>query len=356
MVVDLAITQNTTGDLASIYCVHRHEPALKDYAESCGVSVRTLNKPPGFSWRILLGMVRQLRADRPDVVHTHNELVHPYGTIAGRLAGVPVIANTLHGSKNKQDSHLHRNFNAVLPWTDAIVTVSEQTRRQLDFENAGQLRKTHTVRNGIPVDRFAAKTASPGKRWPAIKFGTVGRLAEVKDQLTMIRAIASVRERFESVELHILGDGPVRGDLEALVSSLRLQTIVTFHGASSNVPEFLQSLDVFVLSSLSEGLPMSVLEAMAAGLPIVSTRVGGTAEVAPEGLTAAYCEPGNPELLAAAMLSILEPVRLRDMGHAAQRIACASLTVEAMWRDYRKLFQTLLVPRRRSLVWNLLPA
>src|SRR5438874_14850 len=90
MVVDLAVAQNVAGDHASIYCVHQHEPALSAYAESYGVSVTQFNKRVGFSWRTLLGMVSQLRSDRPDVVHTHNELVHHYGTIAGRLAGVPL--------------------------------------------------------------------------------------------------------------------------------------------------------------------------------------------------------------------------------------------------------------------------
>src|ERR1022692_158926 len=103
LAVDLAITQTNRGHCVLIYCVYKHEPDLLHEAERAGVRVVQFNKRTGFSIRTLWEMATQLRRDRASVVHTHNELVHPYGTIAGRLAGVPCLVNTIHGSKSGVD-------------------------------------------------------------------------------------------------------------------------------------------------------------------------------------------------------------------------------------------------------------
>jgi glycosyltransferase involved in cell wall biosynthesis len=170
----------------------------------------------------------------------------------------------------------------------------------------------------------------------------VARLVEVKDQATLIRAFQIVQKANPQAELHLLGDGPLRTNLESLSKRLKLERSITFHGASPAVAEFLSGLDVFVLSSVSEGLPIAVLEAMSAGLPIVSTRVGGISEVAIEHTVAAYCVPGSPDAMAYAMQSILEPERMRVMGQTGQAIARQAFTIQAMWESYEGLYRTML--------------
>jgi glycosyltransferase involved in cell wall biosynthesis len=340
--VDLAAVQKKTGNSVTIYSVYKHDPSLVNAAKRAGLSVFQLNKMTGFSVRTLLKMVRQFRRDRVTVVHTHNELVHTYGTIAGRIAGVPCIINTIHGTKGGKDQRLDRNYRALLPWTDAVVTVSSETGDQFADERLRHPRKFHVIRNGIPVDRFMAFSARPGSHWPRIRFGTVARLVDVKDQATLIRAFQKVQNTNPHAELHLLGDGPLRTKLETLSKQLEVDQSVIFHGAGDNVPEFLSELDVFVLSSLSEGLPISILEAMSAGLPIVSTRVGGICEIAVEHTVAAYCEPGDPEALAHTMESVLDLERMRLMGQAGQAIAKQSFTIEAMSKNYEALYRTVL--------------
>lgn len=352
--LDLAIAQKAAGNCVSIYSIYRHEPALLDEAERAGLRVVQFNKLTGFSSRTLWRMARQLRRDQVSVLHTHNELVHTYGVIAGRLAGVPCIVSTIHGTKGGKDSRLDRNYRALLPWTDAVVTVSDETAAQFAAERTRYSDRFHVIRNGIPVERFAARSAQPGSQWPRVRFGTVGRLADVKDQATLIRAFRILHESSPLAELHILGAGPLRTDLESLSKSLELDRSVTFHGASPKVAEFLGSLDVFVLSSISEGLPIAVLEAMSAGLPIVSTRVGGISEVATEGTVAAYCVPGNSEALAQAMQSVLEPQRMRAMGNAGQAIALRSFTIQGMSESYEALYRALLL-RESSYFVSLFP-
>ena len=340
--IDLATVQKKTGNSVTIYSVYKHDPFLANAAKQAGLSVFQLNKTTGFSIRTLLEMVRQFRRERVTVVHTHNELVHTYGTIAGRLAGVPCIVNTIHGTKGGKDPRLDRNYRALLPWTDAVVTVSSETADQFADERLRHPEKFHVIRNGIPVDRFMAFSAQPGSQWPRIRFGTVARLADVKDQATLIRAFQRVKKANPHSELHLLGDGPLRTTLESLSKQLEVDQSVIFHGASANVAEFLGALDVFVLSSLSEGLPIAILEAMSAGLPIVSTRVGGISEVAVEHTVAAYCEPGDPATLAHTMQSVINLERMRLMGQAGQAIAKQSFTIEAMSENYEALYRMVL--------------
>jgi glycosyltransferase involved in cell wall biosynthesis len=340
--LDLAVAQKEAGNHVVIYCVYKHEPALVREAEGTGLRVFQFNKLTGFSIHTLLSMAHQLRRDKASIVHTHNELVHTYGTIAGRLAGVPCIVNTIHGTNRGKDLRLDRNYRALLPWTDAVVTVSDETAAQFAGERRRYHDRFHVIRNGISVDRFVAHSARPGARWPRVRLGTVARLADVKDQATLIRAFHTVQKINPRTELHILGDGPLKRNLESLSKQLKLDRSITFHGASPNVAEFLSELDVFVLSSVSEGLPIAILEAMSAGLPIVSTRVGGICEVAVEHEIAEYCAPSDPEALARAIQSILEPERLRLMGQAGQAVAQRSLTIQKMSEGYEALYRKLL--------------
>jgi glycosyltransferase involved in cell wall biosynthesis len=352
--VDLAIAQKEAGNHVTIYCVHKHEPALVHEAERAGLRVVQFNKLTGFSIQTLWNMTRRLRRDQASIVHTHNELVHTYGTLAGRLAGIPCIVNTIHGTKSGRDLRLDRNYRAWLPWTDAIVTVSDETAAQFAAERRRYRDRFHVIRNGIPVDRFADLSARQGSQWPRVRLGTVARLADVKDQATLIRAFHIVQKTYPQAELHILGDGPLRTSLESLSKRLELDHSVTFHGASPNVSEFLSGLDLFVLSSVSEGLPIAVLEAMSAGLPIVSTRVGGICEVATEHSVAEYCAPGDPKALAQAIESILEPEKMRVMGLAGQAIARRSFTIHTMAERYESLYRTLL-SHKSSYFKSLLP-
>jgi glycosyltransferase involved in cell wall biosynthesis len=352
--VDLAVAQKEAGNRVTIYSVYKYEPALLQEAHRAGLPVVQFNKLTGFSVSTLWKMARRLRRDRVSIVHTHNELVHTYGTIAGRLAGVPCIVNTIHGTKIGKDPRLDRNYRTLLPWTDAVVTVSEETAAQFTAERRRYSDRFHVIHNGIPVDKFVALSAKPGSRWPRIRLGTVARLADVKDQATLIRAFQMVQKSNPQAELHILGDGPLRADLESLSKRLELDRSIKFHGASSYVAEFLSGLDLFVLSSVSEGLPIAILEAMSAGLPIVSTRVGGISEVATEHEVAEYCAPSDPGALAHAIQSVLEPERLRIMGQTGQAIARRSFTVQAMAENYEALYRTLL-SKKSSYLTSLLP-
>jgi glycosyltransferase involved in cell wall biosynthesis len=197
------------------------------------------------------------------------------------------------------------------------------------------------ILNGIPMESFLARPAAPGSRLPRIRFGTIGRLVPAKAHSILIDAFARVSRSIPAAELSIFGYGSLDAELAGQIARLGLEARVRLEGRTGDSPGALADLDVFVLSSVSEGLPLVILEAMAAGLPIVSTSVGGVPEVLPEE-SAWLCPPGDTEALARAMLQAAESGDLRERGETARRVATASCGLEHMARRYEELYRRLL--------------
>ena len=329
LAVDLALTQKAQGHDVRIYCVCS-SGALAADAEAGGVPVTAFLKAPGLSLGAVFQLASALRRHRPHVVHTHNAIIHHYGAAAARLVRVPVVVNTQHGIGGALHSLRQRRiFSSTLRFTDAVVFVSEGARQA--FQNQGITpARSPVILNGIRLDRLLALHAAPGSARPVIRFGTVGRMVPVKDHATLLRAFRLLLDRLPEAELSILGYGPLEQETRELAASLGIAAHVRFAGGSSDVPAFLAALDVFVLSALTEGLPMCVLEAMAVGLPVVATRVGGVPEAAPEGRVAWYCPPGDPPALAAILhQAALEP-RLAQMGQDARALVQEQFGTEIM--------------------------
>ena len=279
LAVDLAIAQQQAGHQAIVYCLHQ-AGVLAGRLETAGIPVVAFRKGPGLSPGTVLAMARRLGSDRVDVVHGHNPGVHHYAALAARLAGVPVCINTRHSAATSQGQpYQERYFRWVRPLTGHVVFVCDHVRRHLERELHYPPAKCSVILNGIPLEGFLARPASPGSRRPRIRFGTIGRLVPAKGHSILIDAFARVCRSVPAAELSIFGYGSLAGELAAQVARLGLEARVRLEGRTDDSPGALQSLDVFVLSSGSEGLPLVILEAMAAGLPILSTSVGGVPEV-----------------------------------------------------------------------------
>ncbi len=168
----------------------------------------------------------------------------------------------------------------------------------------------------------------------------IGRLTPVKDFATMLRAVRMVADADPAFQLDIVGDGPSRPDLERLRRQLRLERHVTFHGARPDARSLLAQAKLFVQSSLSEGISLTLLEAMAAGVPIVATRVGGTPEVVNHGVTGLLVPPGEPAALAAAMLTMLGDSDLAEgMSRSARMRAEHEFNLRKMTASYEALYE-----------------
>jgi glycosyltransferase involved in cell wall biosynthesis len=225
--------------------------------------------------------------------------------------------------------------------TGKVVFVSDHSRRVIVEERGLPSDKARVIHNGIALGAFG-EPATPDSARPRIRFGTVGRLVPVKAHRILIDAFATLLQRVPEAELTIAGQGPLFGEIQARIRELGIAAHVTLAGETRDVPAMLRKCDIFVFSSISEGLPIVILEAMAAGLPIVSTRVGGVPEVAPEGQVAWYCEPGNATDLAEAMYRAATSGECASRGKTAREIACQRYGIAHTQQAYEAVYRELI--------------
>jgi glycosyltransferase involved in cell wall biosynthesis len=206
--------------------------------------------------------------------------------------------------------------------------------------------KVLAICNGVDTNRFSpggrsAARAALGIAIESIVIGTVARLDPVKDQLGLLRAFAQVGD--PRTVMVIAGDGPCRAELESAVSTLGLDGRVRFLGERKDVPRILAALDVFVLSSLGEGISNTILEAMGTGLPVIATRVGGNPELVSDGVTGLLVEPRSPAAFAAAIRQYVDdPRRAAEHGRAARELALSTFSLDRMVDAYGQLYSRLL--------------
>jgi sugar transferase (PEP-CTERM/EpsH1 system associated) len=320
--------------------------ALADQISALGIPVESLSASGKVSGRRRLWrLARRLRALRPHVLHTHNPAPHWTGALAAQLARVPVLVHTKHGR-----NYAHR-WRAVLTnrvasgLSDCIVPVSEDAAQvALDVEHTPP-HKLRVIRNGVDVERYTHRAKRCDA--PGLRAVTVARLNPIKDQATMLRATRLVVEQEPGFQLEIVGDGQERERLTRLVEELGLHKHVVFHGFRDDVPAFLGGQGFFVLSSVSEGISLTLLEAMAVGLPVVATDVGGNREVVASGETGWLVPPRSPERLAEAMLRFVrDPSELAAFGAAARERVEQHFDLRRVVAQYEALYWELW--RRKS--------
>ena len=294
-----------------------------------------------------LRMARLFRRLRPDIVHTRNWTCID-AIIGARLAGVPVVIHGEHGREAADPEGRNRRRQQVRrllsPFVTEFVTVSRDLARWLIEEVRVPARKVRTIYNGVDTERYALGDRAAARRALGIRpdwtvAGTVGRLDPVKDQVGLIRAFAQVANKGPSV-LVIAGDGPSRRQLEALVGELALGDRVRLLGERDDVPLILRALDIFVLSSIGEGISNAILEAMATGLPVIATRVGGNSELVRDGLTGRLIEPRSPEALAEALAAYGDdPGLARAHGAAGRERVAREFGLDRMRAAYTALYR-----------------
>jgi sugar transferase (PEP-CTERM/EpsH1 system associated) len=318
---------------------------LADALEAAGARVITLDEPGGLRPRITWRLARLFRSHRFDVVHTHDEKPLLYGVPAARLARVPAVIHTHHHGPLPGVKRRHTVMIALLArWIDRLVCVSQASRDWLVTRRVPSS-KTVCLRNGIDLARFAY--AGPCPTGPVI---TVARLSPEKDQEMLLRSVALLRDALPEVRLEIAGDGPRRAALEALSAELGLQNRVRFLGEVQDVPALLARGSVFVLSSLTEGMSLTLLEAMASGLPVVATRVGGNPEVVVDGETGVLVPSGQPEELARALQAVLQdPRRAAQFGLAARKRVESHFDVRRMVAEYEALYARCASRKQKAL-------
>lgn len=317
---------------------------VADLLEASGIRV-SLKPALGLRTNLLpLNLSRWFRELRPDVVHIHSG-AWLKAARAAWLARIPRVIYTMHG------------FDGMLPWyepllerwaarhTSLTVAVSDAVVPYLTGKVRVDPAKLRVVINGIDVERFrpAAATGNVRRQFGLgeedIVIGHVARFVPVKNQALLVEAAAAVFEQEPRAFLALVGDGPLRPDIEAHVKRLGIERRVGFLGRVSNLPALYRDFDMFVLSSYSEATSMSILEAMATGVPVVATSVGGTAELLAGGNAGILVPTEDTRALADAMLGLARSRESRErIGEAARRRVEEEYTERSMIDAYERLY------------------
>ena len=283
----------------------------------------------------LVRLARLLRGWHIDILHTHMYSANLIGALAGRLAGVPVVVTSEHGKNHWKRAHHHWVERRVIsPLVDLRFCASEDIRQLRQEVDGVPGEKLVYMPNGTTLPSLERREANPV---PVL--GCVGRLIKAKDYGTLIEAVAMLRSAGIDCRLEIVGDGPERGMIEGVVAEYGLQPRVNLVGFQSDISRWLRRFDLFVMPSIREGQPLALLEAMAHGLPIVATRVGGIPLTVEPGVEAELVEPGNPGQLAHALRLLLEDRgRMANLGESARRRVEKEFSIQAVSARYARTY------------------
>lgn len=332
----------------SVICLDRPIGPLGLELQAEGYPVFSFNRRPGFDLSLLMELARHVRKNRLDVLHCHQYTPYVYGVLAGALTGARVIF-TEHGRFFPDRRKLKRVLmNPLLNcFTEHIVSISSATRQALIRYENFPAKDIQVIYNGIPDRKAPAPedTASL-KRCLGIGpdahiLGTVARLDPIKNQRMMIKALKIVQKVFPETFLILVGDGPERDDLQTLSSQMNLSPYVVFTGYRGDVQHFLHLMDVFLLTSFSEGTAMTLLEAMSCGLPCIATAAGGNTEIVEDGRTGFLVPSDNEALLAERIITLLKNPALRvQMGREGRSRFQNLFSVKEMVLKYQELYGT----------------
>ena len=348
VVLDLVKLQQQQGHHCQVVCLFERG-TLAHELDDAGIPVHACGKRRGFDLKALSRVRRLIREHHTDVLHSHNAVAHYFAVLASLGLGVGKLVNTRHGMGGMQRwNRAEMLYRASLARTDAVAMVCEAACNGAIEHGLVPRRKLRVVPNGLRVQEFVVTSPAARERLhqtlglaPQTRLvGTVGRLNWAKDQAGLIRAFRHVHEQLPDSALVLIGDGGLRPELEACARNEGLAGAVHFLGDRNDVRELLQGLDVFVLSSVSEGYSMALLEASATALAIVATDVGGNREIVQHGVTGTIVPARDVDALAQAILGLLRnPEHAARLGSAARAMMETRGSLEAMAARYVALYE-----------------
>lgn len=337
------------GDMGYFSEAHGVRPV---FIPELGRSIRMLDDLRAFRRLFLL-----LREERPDLLHTHMAKAGTLGRLAGWLAGVPVRVHTYHGHvldgyfspvRSKLIAAAERTLAAL---SSSLVAISPAVRDDLVHRfRVASKSQIHVIPLGIELAPFlrASRERSTlrselGLGRTTALVGTAGRMVPVKNQKVFLEAAGRIHRKQPHAHFLLVGEGPEKPALERLAADLGLTEVVHFVGWRRRMERVYPDLDVFVLTSENEGMPVVLIEAMACGVPVVATRVGGVPDLVTDGLHGFVTPPGDAHAVAVAIVELLSnPHRAREMAESGRRHVRGRFTAERLVRDVEALYDGLL--------------
>ncbi len=312
------------------------------------IKMISLDKGPGNDWRLPFRLARILKEHKIDIMHGHAWGTLVEGVLGAKLARVPVVIHGEHGSFHK-DFKRRMVQKIFFRWSDRVLSVSEVLADNLSDTIGVNRDHFTTILNGVDTDRFQIN-----KEWrqhyrkkhnlspDTILIGTVGRTMPVKNHPLFIRAIARLKEKGYPVRAAIIGQSRLhtnRPELEGMVNEYDLDDQFQFWGPQEDIPGYLNAFDIFVLPSLSEGCSNVIQEAMATGLPVVASRVGGNPELIEDGKTGLLFKSNDISEFVTKLERLIEDRELMDtLGKAGREHALKNFSLDTMVRSYQSLY------------------
>jgi glycosyltransferase involved in cell wall biosynthesis len=305
-------------------------------------------------------LFKLIRRDNYDIIHAHSSKPGVMARTAARICRVPCIVYTPHLFHFKAFMpYFKRNF---FKWieqllsrlaTDMVVSVSQDAAREVVSDGVISADKIVTIPNGIDVKPFAVRDEKKQRRirkdlkipYDAVVVGMVARLMYQKAPEEFLKVASLVlKNTTKRVIFLLIGDGELRPHLEKICEAMHLTNSLYMIGTQENIPDILQAVDIYLLTSRWEGLPITILEAMAAGLPVIASNIPGNNELVIHGLTGMLYPPGDLERLAEQILNLISNIDLRlKMGLAGQKIVNKNYTIERMVHRTQELYLKLLI-------------
>ncbi|HEY2169307.1 MAG TPA: glycosyltransferase family 4 protein [Candidatus Angelobacter sp.] len=347
MLLNLCASQQKAGcqnSLMIFYNVHVPNVEFYERARRRGLSVRMVHCQGRADWRAVRQIEECIQEDGIQLLHTHGYKADLYGYVAARRSRKPIVA-TCHnwvggtaalGIYNHLDRMALKRFHGLAAVSDSVA------QRLLD--SGVSAKKIRTIANGIDVQTFERAHALPELNSDGNKVvGMVARLDLQKGFEYLLRAARDLCVAFPALKVVIVGDGPDRKAIEDMIQRFGLQSNVILAGQHSDMPGIYAAMDVFVLPSLNEGLPMTILEAMAASKPVIATRVGAIPSVIKDGETGLLVDPGDTYGLRSAVARLLSaPDLCRRIGAAGHAWVSRNYTSETMALKYRQMYDDVL--------------
>ena len=347
MLLNLCASQQKAGcqnSLMIFYNVHAPNVELYERARRCGLSVRMVHCQGRADWRAVRQIEECIQEEGIQLLHTHGYKADLYGYVAARRSRKPIVA-TCHnwvggtaalGIYNHLDRMALKRFHGLAAVSDSVA--------QRLLASGVPARKIRTIANGIDVQTFERASPSPELNFDGSKVvGMVARLDLQKGFEYLLRAARELCGAFPGLKVVIVGEGPDRTAIENMIQRFGLQSNVILVGQRPDMPEIYAAMDVFVLPSLNEGLPMTILEAMAASKPVIATRVGAIPKVIQDGETGLLVDPGDTDGVRNALARLLADSDLCSrLGAAGHDWVSRNYTSEAMALKYRQMYDEVL--------------
>ncbi len=316
-----------------------------------GVSYTRLPRLGRIDPVLFFGICKLILREKPDIVHTHLFKSDLHGRLAARLCGVPVVVSTSHNNDVwAKRFPLGLIYGMTAKLTDQVIAVSDEVREYQMQTTGISAEKIMVIENGVRVERFInqEKAGSALRKELQIAadaplIGIIGRLQPQKDHHNFLKAAVHIKNKLPAARFLIVGDGPLRTELQTQAKNFGLESSTLFCGIRQDIPAVLAALNILVISSKWEGLPVTLLEGMAARCPIVSTAVGGVPNVVSHGESALLVPKEDPSALAAACLQFLQdPAFAQSMADAAFLCVKTQFSLDAMIEKTLSLYQKLM--------------